>query len=726
MSSFTMPRRLLLPVLGLALSLGCGDSEDNGNGGPIANGAADAGSAGPDLDGDGWLDEEDNCPTVVNFEQRDRDNDGIGDQCDSCPATPNAEAEESGDPCLPVDEQEPNDSSPQPLELLPAGQFREVRGFVETPRANNQAFDRFQIDVDAGELYRIRVARADADSSLQPAFEVTGPDFAPRQAEDRFIATRELYFPRAGTYEVAVADRRGLFGDTPRGGDDESYALSIERLDVETRSVEIGTDGFRNRTFTFDDPNSITLLESTITEASRFTFVTTRTDLGRSESNIGLDTIIVVELPDQVLENDDVGPGVTDSQLTIQDIPADTPVRIVLDHARRVGPFDTDYEIDLTVRQEDRFPELEPNDTIDTASPLQFPNCRSDIPTERREQVDGLIETRPFTADADFFEFTPAAGDIVRFDLGQGAGGNFSPALQVLELRGGTPVPIYSAEGETGAIIPMIFPESRPYYLQVNHGPNLDPDADPAGGPLFDYRVFMQCLATLNREPFVSSSARAREVTQVDGISRYALVPQGETVIADVLITDARLGTEVGAGAQMTPELQLLGEDAVGRLAAARGGIGFGRVAGLLQPEDVESSSVLAVFNPNGFRAFNYRLAVDFEPVTPVDEEAREPNNQIANATPVSDLPAAIGGVVAPSDPDFIRFNGNGSAVDVFANAGGDTVGLSISDTAGNVIESRPNAVLGFSPPPGDYVIRVTSNVETPYTLIITDRPDDP
>ncbi len=44
--------------------------------------------SGPDRDGDGVLDEVDNCPATSNPEQTDRDDDMVGDECDLCPDTP--------------------------------------------------------------------------------------------------------------------------------------------------------------------------------------------------------------------------------------------------------------------------------------------------------------------------------------------------------------------------------------------------------------------------------------------------------------------------------------------------------------------------------------------------------------------------------------------------------------------------------------------------------------
>jgi hypothetical protein len=57
-----------------------------------------------DLDGDGLLNSEDNCPEAANPSQADFDEDGIGDLCDLCPLSGAAGAAAvDGDGCLAPD-----------------------------------------------------------------------------------------------------------------------------------------------------------------------------------------------------------------------------------------------------------------------------------------------------------------------------------------------------------------------------------------------------------------------------------------------------------------------------------------------------------------------------------------------------------------------------------------------------------------------------------------------
>jgi hypothetical protein len=62
---------------------------------------------GGDADGDGVLDDDDNCPTTPNPGQEDTDGDGVGDACDNCPTAANADQADadddgSGDICDPT------------------------------------------------------------------------------------------------------------------------------------------------------------------------------------------------------------------------------------------------------------------------------------------------------------------------------------------------------------------------------------------------------------------------------------------------------------------------------------------------------------------------------------------------------------------------------------------------------------------------------------------------
>ncbi len=50
----------------------------------------------PDTDGDGVIDNDDNCPLVANPDQLDSDGDGLGDACDACPFDVDNDADGDG------------------------------------------------------------------------------------------------------------------------------------------------------------------------------------------------------------------------------------------------------------------------------------------------------------------------------------------------------------------------------------------------------------------------------------------------------------------------------------------------------------------------------------------------------------------------------------------------------------------------------------------------------
>jgi hypothetical protein len=77
-----------------------------------------------DLDNDGILGMEDNCPAVANPDQRDMDGDGVGDACDNCPRVSNPDQADSvgngiGDACRDVTPPQINSIRATPSSLWP-------------------------------------------------------------------------------------------------------------------------------------------------------------------------------------------------------------------------------------------------------------------------------------------------------------------------------------------------------------------------------------------------------------------------------------------------------------------------------------------------------------------------------------------------------------------------------------------------------------------------------
>jgi hypothetical protein len=695
-------RPWLLVVLALAA---CGD---DGNGtGSTDNMPMDMGPPPNDMDADEWLDAEDNCPMIANPEQRDRDRDGVGDVCDTCPATPN----EDQPTCQTVDEQEPNDSEPQAIELVDVGRFRQVAGFVENPVAGDQSVDRFDITVEAQTLYEIRVARADSGSRLQPAFVVSGPNYAPREAEGLFIARRQVYFAQAGTYTVTVGDRRGLFQGDPRGDDNQTYALAIEELSFVPRDVAI--DGVDDRTFRLDDPAELLILDSNTT-GLRFVFV-------QAEANEGptgefLDTILLVESTAGVQENDDVGGGVTDSRLVLENVP-EGPIRIVIDHARIIGPNDVEYTVDVTLNEAMVLPELEPNDGPDLAADLRYPAAVGGVDTT--SGVIGRLED-PCVGDQDWYAFDGESGEIVRFTIT--AGNDMEPLFALFRDEGtGEDFEfLFQTEDAQSSQIEAILPESTRYLLAVADRRNFGlcamggmPVAQ--GGPLFDYAILAENRVSFNeRATLISSTPFSGSVVSDGRLETLLLVPPTPS------IADVTLVSTIANPTLPVPVLQLFGAGGEGLLVRS----GFRRVVAFLpQSPQGDLAFPLTLHNEDNYEGgYDYEMNVVFSPVTPGTET--EPNQTAAQASPIAGVPGVNSGTLSPGtdDTDRHRFTvGDTAPIDVFVNGTAGPFNVTLTDESGAPLTTGLDAIFDFTPPQaGTYGISIIGAGAGEYQVIVT------
>ena len=87
----------------------------------------------PDTDGDGVIDEVDNCPTNASDDASDIDGDSIGDICDNCPLVPNTDQEVTGDDDLVGDYCDPHPAADGDC-LLVVDRFADPTAFTASWR----------------------------------------------------------------------------------------------------------------------------------------------------------------------------------------------------------------------------------------------------------------------------------------------------------------------------------------------------------------------------------------------------------------------------------------------------------------------------------------------------------------------------------------------------------------------------------------------------------------
>lgn len=689
-----MRRFPLAPALALLLAA-CGSGDDGGDDiTPGRDGGVerDAGPRGPDMDGDDWLDDEDNCPAVANPEQRDRDQDGIGDECDTCPATPNdgTAGRAAQDQCTFVSE---NEAAGTPLSLEPTSHVREVRGVVEESLPE-QKVDRFQLMVPARTLLELRVARTSAESLLEPYVEISGGAFdQPRRADGLFVAQREVYVAEAGTYEIAVADRRGMLDGDPRGSDVYGYALAIRALPIEAPMLTLPVE---RQVYAID--GNVEIFTAALMPA--FTRFSTQTDLGRGLSQEGVDTVLYVELDDgeTIYVNDDLAEDYLDSRITLDLTEAKT-VRIVLDH---IAVYGADNEVRLTVDQPDLNGDLEPNDRIDLASRMTFPG-----------RTDGVIDPplAPGVPDVDWYFFQAQAGQTIAFDGIILASASTDPAITLARLRADDEIEVLYRSLDSSGIAPKIeavFPETDTYYMRVDHQPNLD-DANE-GGPLFGYAVL---ATTIFRLPvggtFTSTGTLSGELNPGGTIRRHVVQTDASAVVDLVATPDLP---------ELEPFIRVYGPNNVGQF-----GQGAERALVFLPSAERYVASVHNANDGLGGAGFRYDLDAEITRVTGVDEV--EPNDSAGQETPLAwPIDAAEGALASAADVDRFTYTATGAVtLDVALGVGAYGRQIQIRDPDGAALATQIGAAWGVPlAEAGPYTIVITSALPGPYTLIVKQR----
>lgn len=709
-------RRILSPAaLVLALAACGGDDPEAPPAPPVQTdaGAADAGAPpdlgvtlGPDEDGDLWLDDVDNCPATPNPEQRDRDADGIGDACDPCPATPSRAAT-----CTVVDENEPNDTpgSGEPLVLPAPGAITTVRGQVEPP-SGGPAFDRYALMVGAGTFVRVRVARASGDSRLEPVIEVTGGAYTVgRRAEGRFVAERPFYFAGAGTYEIAVGDRRGVPGGAPRSGPGDAYELSVEALEVVPRPIELP---FLFQALELAPANRPLILEVDLQPAVT-TVATVQTDLGIGTSPAGVDAVLVLQRGDDtVIENDDVGADIVDPRIVLSNLAAPELARLVIDPKVVIGDAPT-ASVRLTVEQFDTLRELEPNDVGELATPFPVP-----------EQIGGILELKGMDPDVDLYAFEASEGSLLRFTSLLPADSGADPFLAVGRLDDGGPFLIDAFNTDDGAAasarVDAVFPQAGTYVLLVVDQQNL---ADPPyqagslilgpppyrGGSINRYELIAQSIPIRRQTPTITSTA-----TFEANLDRGGLLVFHEVVVNGPTIL--RVEAISAMPAELVPRYRILGPDGIGEL-----GVGGDLAVGFL-PE--AGAYLIATQNFNsgiGETGFVARARARLLSVSPLVES--EPNEVLAEADLLPGPLAAVTGALEPAgDRDLFTLDlREGDTIDVILTEGAAERTLVLTNPAGVVLATGPGAVLGFTAGETEtHIIQVTGGDAGPYVLVIT------
>ncbi|MEE2901237.1 MAG: hypothetical protein VYC39_02860 [Myxococcota bacterium] len=496
---------------------------------------ASTGINGPDRDGDEWTDDIDNCPDLPNYEQRDRDRDGIGNECDTCPSTPNNDPTGlTQSQCELNQETEPNNDTAQAqvLSLPMLGEAVAISGIVEAPLNAKTAPDRYVIMAPGQSAVRIRCARGSYLSLLEPQIEVSGGSYTvSRIVDGQHIAERIFYFSEAGTYEIAISDRRGRKENVKKGNLDYAYELSIQTVILEAEQLTLP---ITDRSLRVEPKGQVAVYEASImpTEQLRLEI---KTPLGPGED--GYDPILVVENEDGSLweENHVYTDERADARLLLQVDKAET-IRIIVDHRELVGREAVPQTLSIDYPDQDA--ELEPNDSRELASDLSY--CQG---CETR----GIIANQDSgIADIDWYSFQATAGQIVSFRGLVPPNSQIDPYIALGQFESSLFVPIYENGTSSGvsARFDAIIPETGEYFLRFEDEQNKEKMSGPyRGGGLYTYTIFTEFLV-LAPSPELESGVLTNGVINPGGSLHRYLITTSDRIRVDFSLDYSRLLTD--------------------------------------------------------------------------------------------------------------------------------------------------------------------------------------
>ncbi len=149
-----------------------------------------------DSDGDGWVDAQDDCPTIPNATQVDSDGDGMGDMCDPCPLLPG----ETADVCQPI--------FLSKLNIRMAGSRSRLvwRGTLELPEGTPAGVAAVLLVASVGKIIETAPGGAPRSAGSQSSRRVR------YKSDQTRITLRRL---RSGAYNIRVAVRRIQFDPGP-------------------------------------------------------------------------------------------------------------------------------------------------------------------------------------------------------------------------------------------------------------------------------------------------------------------------------------------------------------------------------------------------------------------------------------------------------------------------------------------------------------------------------